>query len=398
MCQACTSGLSRRDFLKLSSLFSLAGSLPLLSQLEKAHAADPNAPLRIGYLPITDAAPLLVAHHQGLFAQQGIEVEQPRLFRSWAQLVEAFLSGGVNLVHLLSPMAVWARYSSLAPTKTVAWNHINGSSLTTALAPKVNSFADLGGTSFALPFWYSVHNIIFQLLLKKEGLEPILSGTPTAKQVKLLVMAPADMLPALANGSISGYLVAEPFNAAAEVNKVGKVLRFSGDVWQNHACCLVQMHEQDLASRPEWSQKVVNALVEAQLFIRNNPAETAKILASSNSAKYTPHSQAILEKVLVPSSDFNSSYQATGAIQNTDWQQQRIDFQPYPYPSYTEKLVELLKTTQVRGDNGFLAKLEPSFVAQDLVDDRFVKQAIEKLGGMQRFGQAGYSRQEVLAP
>ena len=65
-------------------------------------------------------------------------------------------------------------------------------------------------------------------------------------------MAPSDMVPALASNQIAGYIVAEPFNAAAETLGIGKVLRFTGDVWKDHACCVVFMHERDLRQRPEW--------------------------------------------------------------------------------------------------------------------------------------------------
>ena len=58
---------SRRDILKLAALLSAAGALPLLSSLQARAAAEPDAPVRIGYLPITDATPLLVAHANGLF-------------------------------------------------------------------------------------------------------------------------------------------------------------------------------------------------------------------------------------------------------------------------------------------------------------------------------------------
>src|SRR5690554_5727815 len=119
------------------------GALPLLSLQRKAFAADPNAHLRIGYLPITDATPLLVAHNNGLFEKQGLQVEKPRLFRSWAQLVEAFLAGQVNAIHLLSPMTIWARYGSQSKAKVVAWNHMSGSGLT--VRNDINDVAQLGG-------------------------------------------------------------------------------------------------------------------------------------------------------------------------------------------------------------------------------------------------------------
>lgn len=387
---------SRRQFLKLSALFTAAAALPLLQAGRMAHAAGPDAPVRIGYLPITDATPLLVAHHNGYFQEQGLKVETPRRFRSWAQVVEAFLSGQVNVVHLLMPMTVWARYGSQSPLKVVAWNHMEGSCLT--VRPEIDALSDLGGTTVAIPFWYSVHNIVLQQLLRQAGLEPVSAGTPGKHQVKLVVMPPSDMLPALGGKRISGYIVAEPFNAIAEELKVGKIWRFTGDVWRNHACCVVTMHERDLAERPEWSQKVVDGIVKAQAWIRGHREETVDILARGNPADYTPHDRAALARVLLPSPERDADYARSGAIRHADWRQQRIDFQPYPYPSYTEKLVELLKTTHVEGQNAFLETLDPAFVARDLVDERFVRRAIEAHGGLAAFGAPeGYTRTETFS-
>ncbi|HUH56011.1 MAG TPA: ABC transporter substrate-binding protein [Rhodanobacter sp.] len=391
------SNASRRRFLKLSAMFTVAGALPLLQGFNRVVAAEPDAPVRIGYLPITDATPLLVAHQRGLFQKQGLSVEKPRMFRSWAQIVEAFLSGQVNVVHMLSPMTVWARYGSKAPAKVVAWNHVCGSALAMTVKKDVHQLDDLAGTTVAIPFWYSVHNVVLQHLLKARGIESIGSGTPGPRQVKLVVMAPSDMLPALAGGQISAYIVAEPFVALAEILKVGKVLRFTGDVWKDHACCVVQMHERDLNERPEWSQKVVNGIVQAQAWARDHRDDTSHLLAKDAADHYTPHSYETLAKVLAPPPSDDAAYIASGAIHHPEWKQHRIDFQPYPFPSYTETLVSMLKTTYVEGKNDFLAGLDPAFVARDLVDDRFVKKAIAGLGGMAAFGlPEGFTRQEHI--
>ncbi len=389
-----TTSDARRQFLKLSGLFTAMGALPLLQMHNLARAADPNAPVKIGYLPITDATPLLVADHLQYYQEQGLEVEKPRMFRSWAQLVEAFLAGQVNVVHLLAPMTIWARYGSQSKAKVVAWNHMSGSGLT--VLNEINQIKDLGGKTVAIPFWYSLHNVVLQHLLKNQGLEPISEGNPTAGQVKLVVMAPSDMVPALANKQIAGYTVAEPFNASAEVLKVGKILRFTGDVWKDHACCVVLMHEQDLQQRPEWTQKVVNAVVKAQAWIQDNRSETAHILSRDNERRYTPHSREALSQVLVPELLDRELYESNGAIVNTQWNEKRIDFQPYPFPSYTEELVRKLKTTLVSGRNDFLQALDPAFVASDLVDDRFVKKAILDNGGLATFGLESFTRQETI--
>ena len=84
---------TRRDILKLSAMLTAAGALPMLASLQARAAAEPDAPVRIGYLPITDATPLLVAHGRKLFEAEGLHADKPRLFRSWAQVIEAFVSG-----------------------------------------------------------------------------------------------------------------------------------------------------------------------------------------------------------------------------------------------------------------------------------------------------------------
>jgi NitT/TauT family transport system substrate-binding protein len=393
----CQTNFSRREWLKLALMFTGAGAAPLLKSLQARAASEPDAPVRIGYLPITDAAPLLVAHHNGYFQDAGVEVETPVLLRGWAQLVEAFLSGQVNVVHLLSPMTIWARYGSRTPARVVAWNHVNGSALT--VAPQIAQVSDLGGKVVAIPFWYSIHNVVLQSLLRAQKLTPLLSAdaTPKGNEVKLIVMAPADMPPALATHRIDGYTVAEPFNAAAENLNIGKVLRFTGDVWKSHACCVVTMHQHDLDERPAWSQKVVDAIVRAQLWTRTHRVEAAQLLSKTGAGHYTPHAASLLESVLAPSAADIARYSADGAVTHADWQEQRIDFQPYPYASYTETLVRQLQQTQLEGDAQFLRTLDPAFVARDLVDDRFVRKSIEAVGGLKAFGlPEGYTRTESI--
>lgn len=386
---------SRRDLIKLPALLTAAGALPYLQAFE-ARAQAPDEPVKIGYLPITDATPLLVAHANGLFEAEGIKAEKPVLLRSWSQLVEAFIAGQVNVVHVLSPIAVWARYGSKVPTKVVAWNHTAGSALT--VAKDINTVKDLGGKTVAIPFWYSIHNVVLQELLRANGLTPVSKkDNPAPNEVSLVILAPADMVPALAAKQIAGYIVAEPFNAASEVLGVGKILRFTGDVWKDHACCLVFMHERDIQQRPEWVQRAVNAMVKAQLWTRENRAETAALLSKDNPNQYTPHSVQVLSKVLAPPESDDAVYIKAGAIRHADWRERRIDFQPYPYPSYTEELIRRLRTTLVEGERDFLDKIDPGAAGRELVDDTFVKKAVIAAGGMAAFGlPESFTRTEVV--
>jgi NitT/TauT family transport system substrate-binding protein len=378
--------MSRRDFLKLSALFtsSFGAAIAADNWNLPVNANAKDQPVKIGYLPITDAAPLLVAHSRKLYQAEGLTAEQPRLFRSWAQIVEAFLARQVNVIHVLFPTSIWIRYGRNFPAKIVAWNHTNGSALT--VLPDIENPRELGGKTIAVPFWYSIHNLVLQQLLQRNGLKIVRKAkdAPIASnEVNLVVLPPPDMVSALANKSIGGYIVAEPFNAAAENLKTGRVLRFTGDVWKNHACCVVFVHEEDIRQRKQWTQRVVNALVKAQLWSRSNRSEVARIL-SKDGGKYTPHPLPVLQRALTYYD--RNFYKKDGAIENPAWQVNRIDFQPYPFPSYRSELVRLLKITQVEGNTDFLQKLQPRQVARDLVDDSFVRNALQQVGGPKAFG------------
>ncbi len=407
-CPCC--GISRRNFLGLFSSSLAATVLASGCQQEAPKStigattqttAKPtisnDQPVKIGYLPITDASPLLVAHARKLYEAEGLTVEQPRLFRSWAQIVEAFLAKQVNVVHLLMPTTISIRYGRKFPAKVVAWNHTNGSALT--VLPEIDTPQDLGGKSVAIPFWYSVHNVVLQQVARKSGLKIVRKPREEAianDELNLLVLPPSDMVSALANKSISGYIVAEPFNAAAENLKTGKILRFTGDVWKDHACCVVLMHEDDLTQRKEWSQGVVNSLVKAQHWMRSNRPEIAQILSKDGVGKYTPHPLPVLERAL---SNYDGEfYGKQKAIQHPDWKSNRIDFQPYPFPSYTAELVRALKETQVEGDSSFLQSLQPDDVAKDLVNDEFVRRALPLVGGASAFGlPESLTRTEIIS-
>ena len=399
-CDCC--GMNRRQFLQFGSLLAGSAGLALLGQglpLQAATRSKPSSQdqaVKIGYLPILDASPLLIADARGSFKDQGLTVDDPTRFRSWAQLSEAFLSKQVNVVHMLFPTTIWMRYAKKFPAKVVAWNHTNGSALT--VQPSINKPSDLGGQVVAIPFWYSIHNILLQQLLQKNGLKVVrrpIEARLSDREVNLVVLPPAEMVPALASKKIAGYIVAEPFNAAAESKKIGKVLRFTGDIWNDHACCVVLVHEDDVNNRPEWTQRVVNAIVSSQRWMQGNRPEVAEILSQEGGRNYTPHSKAVLTRALTV---YGKPYLEDRAILHPQWRNQRIDFQPYPFASYTKELVRLLKVTQVEGDRSFLTSLSPDLVARDLVTDRFVRKAIALNGGPRAFNlPANYSRKELIA-
>ena len=349
---------------------------------DAAGGALEQTQVRVGYLPITDASPLLAAHGRGIYADHGLDAPKPTLFRSWSSLAEAFQARQVDVVHILMPMAIWLRFGQDVPLNLVAWNHNGGSALTTRF--EISELNELAGSTVAVPFWYSIHNTVLQMMLRDAGLTAITEGDADASagEVKLIVMAPPDMPPALANNSIQGYIVADPFNAVAEINDVGKVFRFVPDVWLDHACCVVVMHQSDVEEKPNWAQAVVSSVAEAQVYIRENRAEAAQLL-STDGEGYLPQPLPAIERALTHY-DLDE-YTASGAITHPDWDTDRIDFQPFPFQSYTEELVRQMKETVVEGDRTFLDTLDPTEAHEQLIADQFARQAITDLGGPSKF-------------
>ena len=169
------------------------------------------------------------------------------------------------------------------------------------------------------------------------------------------------------------------------MNNVGKILRFVPDVWLDHACCVVIMHENDTVERPEFAQSVVNSVADAQLYIRNNRPDAAQLL-SADGEGYLPQPLAAIDRALTHYD--LAEYEPTGAITHPDWDTDRIDFQPFPFQSYTEELVRQMKQTVVEGDATFLADLDPAQVHREMITDQFARAAIDRLGGPAQFDLA----------
>lgn len=356
-----------------ASLGALMGSLP-----QRAFAQEDEV-VRIGYLPITDATALLVAHAKGYFEEEGLEAERPTLIRGWSPLIEGFVSNKFNLVHFLKPIPVWMRYNNNFPVKIMSWAHTNGSGLVVGGHTDITDFSQLGGKQVAVPFWYSMHNIVLQYALRQSGVKPVIKaqGEPLAPdECNLQVMPPPEMPPALAARKLDAYIVAEPFNALGELKAGARMLRFTGDIWKNHPCCVVCMHEEATTARAAWTQKVMNAVVKGAIYSSENKAEVAGLL-SKDGEGYLPAPAAVVERAMTVYQD-DSAYQDAGIIKNqSEWQNGRIDFQPWPYPSATKLIVEAMGETVVSGDTTFLKGLDPEFVANDLVAYEFVKNALD---------------------
>lgn len=277
--------MHRRDFIKRSLIATgiLAGGLSLTgcSKFFSQQSTSTNKPtLKIGYLPITDHL-TMIAHGQTQYSRLNLE---PVKFSNWAELSEALKNNAVHGAFALTPIGMTLRQKGV-DLKAVFLGHRNGSVVTIKNSPEFNSIADLKGKTIAIPSRFSTHNILIQKYLNDNGIQNT--------DVKFVDMAPPEMVNALSVGKIEGFIVAEPFGGQAELQKIGKVLVLSKDIWHDHICCVLNIQASVINEYPESVEELVGSLAKAANFIDQNPTEAAKL-----STKYLGQKTEVIEHVL----------------------------------------------------------------------------------------------------
>ncbi|RDU55486.1 twin-arginine translocation pathway signal protein [Helicobacter sp. MIT 00-7814] len=240
-----------------------------LSALSFLNAKDfqASAP-KIGYLPITDHLVVIAKELQNANFT-------PLKFSSWADLSEALRAGAIDGAFILTPLALKLKSQGVA-IKALFATHRNGSALVVKKGLLQNTDENtkhdptlLRGKKIAIPSRFSTHYLLLGELLAQANLSP--------KDVNLIDMAPPEMLSALSNGSIDGFIVAEPFCFAAQTRKLADVFALSKDISNNHICCVLALNENLIATRANEVQALSEAFLQTAHFIKENPAKAAEL-------------------------------------------------------------------------------------------------------------------------
>jgi ABC-type nitrate/sulfonate/bicarbonate transport system substrate-binding protein len=259
-------------------------------------------PLRIGFIPLVDAAALIVAVDKGFAAAEGLDVTLVREV-SWSNVRDKLNIGLFDAAHLLAPVAI-ASSLGLGHVKVpiaAPFNlGLNGNAITVSPALHAAIMGEISGDpfvpmatalalarvvakrrkrgaeplTFGMTFPFSTHNYQLRFWMAAGGVDP-------DEDVRLVVLPPPYMVDSLASGHVDAFCVGAPWNSIAVDLGVGHILHFVADI-------LVRAVEKVLAVRQDWSEKnpeVLAALVRAAFraaeFIeqQQNRAEAARILA-----------------------------------------------------------------------------------------------------------------------
>lgn len=275
-------------------------------------------PLRIGFIPLVDAAALIVAADKGFTKEEGVEVELVREV-SWSNVRDKLNIGLFEAAHLLAPVAI-ASSLGLGHVKVpivAPFNlGINGNAITVSPALHGAIMSELDGDpadpmataqalkrvvvgraragadplTFGMTFPFSTHNYQLRFWMAAGGVDP-------DEDVRLVVLPPPYMVDSLANGHVDAFCVGAPWNSVAVDLGIGHILHFVSDILQRAA-------EKVLAIRQSWAEKnpdVVAALtrahVKAAAFIEapENRDEVTSILAKPDRIGVSPE---VLQRTL----------------------------------------------------------------------------------------------------
>jgi nitrate/nitrite transport system substrate-binding protein len=268
--------------------------------------ADLERPrLKLGFIPITDCAPVVLAEELGAFERQGLEVEIRREV-SWANVRDKLALGALDASHILAPLplAITLGVDSVSvPLVSVMTLQVNGNALTLsqglwremeetapdlvagghsaltarALAAVVRrrSVAGAAPVVLASVFPYSAQNYMLRLWLASGGLDP-------DRDVRLTVVPPPHTVAHLSGGVIDGYCVGEPWNQRAAVLGIGRIALTGPDIWKGMPEKVLGTTEAWAESNPLTLRALVKALLEACQWLDEpaNRAEAARLLAS----------------------------------------------------------------------------------------------------------------------
>lgn len=247
-------------------------------------------PVRVGFLALTDAAPLIVAQQKGYFARHGLDVQLQREV-GWATIQEKIIYGELDAAHAPAPM-LWATHLGMrcvpTPVLTAFIFNLHGNALTlsnTLYAAGVRDGASLRANAkarrgesrltFGVVYPFSSHHLLLRLWLKASGIDP-------EKDVRIAVVPPAQMFRNLQTGAIDGFCAAEPRNTIAVREKVGWCPTWSAAQSPGHIEKVLMTTERFVANRPAEHAALVAALAGAARWCDepDNREEVAEILSA----------------------------------------------------------------------------------------------------------------------
>ena len=333
----------------LASIFPIATATELFAQTGTPEKKN----LKVGFIPITCATPIIMAAPMGFYAKQGLDVEVVKT-AGWAVVRDKTINKEYDAAHMLSPMPLAISMglgSTAVPFATVAIENINGQAICLAVKHKdKRDPKDWKGFKFASPFDYSMHNYLLRYYLAEHGLDP-------DQDVQIRSVPPPEMVANLRADNIDGFLAPDNIVQRAVYDGVGFVHTLSKELWDGHPCCAFAASKEFITQQPNSYAALLRAIVEASAFAAK-PENRKQIAEAIAPANYVNAPVTVLEQVLT------GTY--ADGLGNVKKDPNRISFDPFPYESFAVwMLTQMKRWGQVKGDVDYAKIAKDVFLTTD---------------------------------
>lgn len=278
--------------------------------------------LRLGFIKLTDMAPLAIAYEKGFFEDEGLYVTLEAQ-ANWKVLLDRVIDGELDGAHMLAgqPLGATIGIGTQADIITAFSMDLNGNAITvandvwqqmkpylktdehgqtlrpvsaSALKPVVDQYHHEGKAfNMGMVFPVSTHNYELRYWLAAGGIHPgfyaPLAGDNSGRinaDVILSVTPPPQMTATMEAGTIKGYSVGEPWNQQAVFKGIGVPVITDYEIWKNNPEKVFGVSKSWAEQNPNTHLRLVKALIRAAHWLDDNQnanrQEAVKILARSH--------------------------------------------------------------------------------------------------------------------
>jgi len=349
----------RRRFLKAvgrrTAMAAIGSVLPIasLQAMAQEKGAIEKKDLKIGFIPITCATPLIMAHPLGFYQRQGLNVEVVKT--AGGMLIrDKMLNKEYDATHFLSPMPLAISLgvgSNATPMRVATIQNTNGQAITLHVKHKdKRDPKQWKGFKFAVPFEYSMHNFLLRYYVAEAGLNP-------DTDIQIRVVPPPEMVANLRAGNIDGYLGPDPFNQRAVFEEVGFLHVLTKDLWDGHPCCAFGTSAEFIRQNPNTFAALFRAVLTSAAMARE--AKNRELIAKVISPQaYLNQPETVVAQVLTG--------RFADGLGNVKTVPDRADFDPIPWQSMAVwMLTQMQRWGYVKGDVNYKQIAEQVFLLTD---------------------------------
>ena len=268
--------------------------------------------INIGYVPLLDSAPLIIAQEAGFFQELGLDVTLHKE-NNWASIRDKLSLGLFDGAHLLAPMLIASHLTKTSSvvtqslTTSIALGYSgNAFTLSHELAEKIQlNEQPLEEALVSLKrivesqdrplkvgtvYPHSMHTFLIHLLFKKAGIDP--------SNAEIKVIPPVHMVDAMKDQEVDLFCVGEPWNTAAQIQEAGKILCYGSELWDTAPEKVLAVTKNFAQENTDTYKKVLKAIIKACQWIEE-PDHIAQASLWISSEKYLDCSSDLLIQAML---------------------------------------------------------------------------------------------------